>query len=219
LPLADAAFLAALVALLPMLAVAQLSLVPDEAVERIPAYRASATAILVLGAISAVLGVRRAGWEGLGLGPMPLGAWATWTVGTLLAAVTLILALHAVRILTAIEESPLLVEMLPRTLPEKRLFAVLSFAAGFGEEIAFRGYALPVLAPHLGGPWGSAVFTSVVFGLFHAYQGPLGMARTMLLGLLLCVSFLLSGSLWPAIAAHVILDLLGGLVWGDRLTR
>jgi membrane protease YdiL (CAAX protease family) len=59
----------------------------------------------------------------------------------------------------------------------------------------------------------------VVFGLLHAYQGPLGMMRTALLGLLLAASLLLSGSIWPAITAHVALDLLGGLVWGERFAR
>jgi membrane protease YdiL (CAAX protease family) len=126
---------------------------------------------------------------------------------------------HRLRRFLEIPESPLLEELIPRSGLEKVVFALLSFSAGFGEEIAFRGYALSSLSPFLGGGWGAALFTSTVFGILHAYQGPVGMARTTVLGFLLAVSFVVTGSLWPAITAHVALDLLGGLVWGNRLTR
>jgi membrane protease YdiL (CAAX protease family) len=47
----------------------------------------------------------------------------------------------------------------------------------------------------------------------------LGIVRTTCLGFLLAASFLLSGSLWPAVLAHTILDVLGGLVLGETLVR
>lgn len=205
--------------ILPVLAVAQIPLALEARVERIPAYVASAATIGVLGLIAAALGYRRVGWAGLGLGPLPLGTWVAWTFGVTATAVALVLGLHALRRRAGIPESPLLEELIPRTPREKRVFAALSLAAGVGEEVAFRGYALGAFTLVLGWEWGAAVFTSVLFGLLHAYQGPLGMARTALLGFLLAASLLLSGSLWPAIAAHVALDLLGGLVWGERLTE
>ena len=203
----------------PVLAVAQIPLALEARVERIPAYVASAATICVLGLIAATLGYRRVGWAGLGLGPLPLGTWVAWTFGVTATAAALVLGLHALRRRAGIPESPLLEELIPRTPREKRVFAALSLAAGVGEEVAFRGYALGAFTLVLGWEWGAAVFTSVLFGLLHAYQGPLGMARTALLGFLLAASLLLSGSLWPAIAAHVALDLLGGLVWGERLTE
>lgn len=217
-PLLDAAFLGALVTLLPVLAVAQVPLAAAMRVERIPAYASSAASIAVLGLIALGLGYRAGGWASLGLVPMPLGEWALWTVGLVAAAVGLVLAMHELRLRLGIDESPLLVELLPRTAREKRVFAALSLAAGFGEEIAFRGYALAAFTLALGHEWGAVAFTSAIFGLLHAYQGPLGMARTALLGVVLAASVLLCGSLWPAIAAHVALDLLGGMVLGERLT-
>jgi membrane protease YdiL (CAAX protease family) len=218
LPLLDAAFLGALVSILPVLAVAQIPMALDARVERVPAYVASAATISVLGVIAAALGYRRGGWEGLGLGPVAPGEWALWSAALTLAAALVVLALHWLRRRASIPESPLLRELIPRTAPEKRAFVALSLAAGVGEEVAFRGYALGTLALVLGWDWGAALFTSVLFGLLHAYQGPFGMARTTLLGFLLAASLLLSGSLWPAITAHVALDLLGGLAWGDKLT-
>jgi uncharacterized protein len=219
LPLLDALFLGALLSVLPILTLAQVPLLHDVPIERVPAYRASATTLVLLGGGAAFLGVRGGGWAGLGLGPMAPGPWAVWTFGVTAAGAALVLALYGLRRLAGVSESPLLARLIPATPAEKRAFVPLSFAAGFGEEITFRGYAIPVLAAHLGGEWGAALFTSAVFGLMHAYQGPLGMLRSALLGLLLAASFLVSGSLWPAIAAHTALDLLAGLVWGERLTR
>jgi membrane protease YdiL (CAAX protease family) len=218
LPLLDAAFLGAMIAVLPTLAVAQIPLAAEAQVERIPAYVASALTISALALAGCALGYRRAGWGGLGLGAISLQEWATWSAAVLIASAGVVLLLYEVRRRAGIPESPLLKALIPRSRQEKWLFAGLSLAAGVGEEVAFRGYALGTLAPFLGGPWGAAAFTSVVFGLLHAYQGPIGMARTTLLGFLLAASFVISGSLWPAIAAHVALDLLGGLLWGDRLT-
>ncbi len=83
--------------------------------------------------------------------------------------------------------------------------------------MAYRGYAIAVLAPIVGNVWGAAVLSSCVFGLLHAYQGALGVVRTCLLGLCLAASFILSGSLWPAIIAHAAVDLIGGLVLGERM--
>jgi membrane protease YdiL (CAAX protease family) len=219
LPLLDALFLTVLVFLLPLLSTLQVRLAAGPPPERLSAYQGSAVTLLVLGASAAALGLRSGGVEGLGIARFSLGAWALWSVGVTAAGALTVLAFHAFRRIAAIDESPWLIELLPRSPREKGWFAVLSLAAGFGEELALRGHALSALAPILGGPWAAAIFTSVVFGLLHAYQEPLGMARASVLGLLLAASVLLSGSLWPAIAAHVALDLLGGLVWGERLSQ
>jgi membrane protease YdiL (CAAX protease family) len=62
------------------------------------------------------------------------------------------------------------------------------------------------------------VLTSAVFGVLHAYQGSLGMVRTAVLGGVLAWGFLASGSLWPAIAAHAVIDVVAGTLLADRLT-
>ena len=71
----------------------------------------------------------------------------------------------------------------------------------------------------MGSAWAAALLSSAVFGVLHAYQGWLGMVRTGMLGLLLAAAFLLSGSLWPCIVAHAILDLVAGLLLGDTLVK
>jgi membrane protease YdiL (CAAX protease family) len=141
------------------------------------------------------------------------------TLATLAAAAALVGMVEAVRRGLGLAESDLLTRLLPRTPRERTLFAGLTLVAGWGEEVAFRGYAIPALAPLLGGGWGAAAFTSAVFGVLHAYQGPVGIVRAGLLGLILAVPFLVLGNLWPSVAAHVVIDLVGGLWLGPRLAK
>jgi membrane protease YdiL (CAAX protease family) len=118
-----------------------------------------------------------------------------------------------------VRESRILEHLLPTTLPEKLLFALLSISAGIGEEVAFRGFAFPALTLVMGSDWGGAILSSVAFGLLHGYQGWIGVIRTGMMGFLLATTLLLSGSLWPAILAHAILDLISGLGLGRALLR
>ncbi len=73
------------------------------------------------------------------------------------------------------------------------------------EEVLLRGYALAAIARVLGpgvALWG----TSVLFGLLHVLNpgaGPLALAGVTAAGLLLGALVLRTGSLWPAIGAHL----------------
>jgi membrane protease YdiL (CAAX protease family) len=126
------------------------------------------------------------------------------------------LVFRQLAVLTGATESHLLRQLLPRGRKERSVFAMLSIAAGVGEELAYRGYAIPVLAPMMGAP-GAVGLTSVVFGILHGYQGLLGTVRTALVGGILAWGFLTSGSLLPAIIAHSLIDLVAGLLVGERL--
>lgn len=209
-----------LLVLLPGLALAQVPLARDEPVEREPVYVASGLFLFLLGGTTWLVGSGTPGARAMGLLPfLHTGPLLGWAGGIVLAAGAVTLGFHVLGRILDVPESPLLARLLPRTPREQGLFAVLSVAAGVGEELAYRGYAIPILAPLLGSSWGAAAVTSGVFGALHAYQGPLGVFRTTLLGFVLAAGFLLSGSLWPGIVAHATIDLLGGLVLGDRLLR
>jgi membrane protease YdiL (CAAX protease family) len=214
----DAVYLAALLGLLPALAVAQVPLARNAPVDRLSAYAGSAGLLALLSVGALALGWDEPGIQGLGLGPVGTGTFVVWTLGLLAVAAVLQATFLGLSRLFGWKESKLLLELLPRTGEEKRAFAAVSVLAGFGEEIAFRGYAIPVLSPLLGGPWFAAVFTSATFGLLHAYQGPLGIVRTALFGLALAAAFILSGSLWPAVLAHFLLDLVVGVWLAERWT-
>jgi CAAX protease family protein len=97
--------------------------------------------------------------------------------------------------------------LLPRNGAEIRLAALLSLNAGLGEEIFFR-LALPLafyaIVPDLAMAFGAAAF---LFGVGHAYQGPIGIAATFAVGLLMTALYLASGQIWLVIALHALIDL------------
>jgi len=101
-----------------------------------------------------------------------------------------------------------------------RLIAVLALSwtfAAFGEEFAFRILLLRSTAFALGD--GRLAFVAgvllqaLLFGLVHAYQGPVGIASTMSHGLILGVLTLAArGTLWPAALAHGLNNTVGLLL-------
>ena len=216
LQLSDTILLATLLIAMPALAVAQVPLTKAREIERIPAYWSSIATLWLLGTISWMVGTRTDGVVAIGVTSLAPAPFIAWTLALLAAGLGIIVVFRQIAVVLRLRESPLLRALLPRTGDERRVFAVLSIAAGVAEEVAYRGYAIPVLLPVLG-PVGVLLLTSAVFGVLHAYQGALGILRTAVMGATLAGGFLLSGSLLPPIAAHVLIDLLAGLVLADKL--
>ncbi len=215
----DALFLAALLELLPIFAVAQVGLVRDLAVERVQAYVTSAATIIVLGAVSFALGSRLVGAEGMGVRMEPgLVVYVSlWGAGTFAFGTATLWFFLALRKRGGWAESRLVHELMPVTRREKGLYAGLSICAGLGEELAYRGYAIPaVMVAGASAPAALAI-TSASFAVLHSYQGMLGVARTGVVGVIMGAVFLHTGSLWPPIIAHVLIDLAVGFVLADRL--
>ena len=215
-PLVDAAALVVLLVFLPVLSVVQVGMLRRIEVERMGAYVSSAMTLLALGGGVWVVGSRAGGASALGLVPVPWRAFAAWSAGLVATGLAVTAAFRVAGPRLGLGESRLLRDLLPRTPRERATFAGLSLAAGVGEELAYRGYVIPVLAGLVGSPVAIAL-SSLVFGLLHAYQGALGMVRTATLGWVLAVGFLASGSLWPPMAAHAILDLLLGMALAERM--
>jgi membrane protease YdiL (CAAX protease family) len=216
LPVVDTILLAVLLAVVPMFSLAQLPLMEGIVIERLPAYWGSIASLWLLGGAAWLVGTRGEGMAEIGITGLAPGAMIAWTLGLTLAGFVTILVFRWLAAAMGVGDTPLLRELLPRTARERRVFALLSVAAGFGEELAYRGYAITALTPLLG-VGGAATLSSVVFGVVHGYQGTLGMVRTGIMGGVLAWGFLASGSLWPAIAAHVLIDVLAGIVLGERL--
>jgi membrane protease YdiL (CAAX protease family) len=110
-------------------------------------------------------------------------------------------------------------ELLPRTPTERRVFAAVALSAGICEELLYRGFVLAVLAaiaPSVGPLW-TVVIGAVAFGLAHAYQRSAGMLVTAILGGCLAVLYLGTGSLLLPVAFHVLVDLRVLVLPIDRL--
>jgi membrane protease YdiL (CAAX protease family) len=219
LPWLDALFLAALLELLPVFAIAQVDLARDLTVVRTQAYATSAVTILLLGIISLILGSRLVGTEGIGLA-IEAGRVAHlsgWAVGTFAIGMATLWLFRVVRKSRGWVESRLVHELMPVTRREKGLFAALSLCAGLGEELAYRGYAISAVLVAGGSAALALALTSVAFAVLHSYQGALGIVRTGVVGLIMGAVFLYTGSVWPAVSAHVLIDLAVGFVFADKL--
>lgn len=99
--------------------------------------------------------------------------------------------------------------LLPAHSKEWPLFALFAVTAGICEELLFRGFLQWVLLSYVG-LWPSVVLQVAIFGIAHAYQGGAGMLRTGFVGAFLTVVVLLSGSLYPAMVLHALMDLQAG---------
>jgi membrane protease YdiL (CAAX protease family) len=216
LPVADSILLAVLLVALPAFSIAQLPLMRGASVERLPAYWGSIATLWLLGGACWLAGVRKDGPSALGIvGLAPVG-FVLWSLGLAGGGLLIIFVFRELAVWTGMRESYTLRELLPRTRRERGVFALLAVAAGVSEELAYRGYAIPMLAPWLG-VGGAAALSSTIFGVLHGYQGVLGTVRTTLMGGMLAWGFLTAGSLWPAIVAHTVIDLVAGIVLGERL--
>ncbi len=101
--------------------------------------------------------------------------------------------------------------ILPQSKAELIFFFALSVTAGLCEEFLYRGFAMAVLS-RMGLPVGVVIlFSSVIFGLAHLYQGRAGFVSTMVLGILFGVSRAAFGSLVPAVVWHMGVDLVAGI--------
>lgn len=181
--------------------------VPDEQVEEIAearsaVYASAALSLMVLSAVAFAVALWQdvpaelLGWRVGAAGP----AFA-WAVAVAVGGLVLAWALVRLGGRLGFQESPLTLALMPRTAGEVRAFLVMVGIAAIGEEYLFRGFAWNVLAEPLGA-WPAALLTSVAFGLSHGYQRAVGIVRASLLGLLLTLPVMWTGSLFPAIVAH-----------------
>ena len=90
------------------------------------------------------------------------------------------------------------------------VIGVAWLAAGFGEEVLYRGWLTDRLErlPGLSGKlWPVILIQAVLFGLPHAYQGLGGMIVTGLVGVLFgWIRLRQGGNLWAVILAHAAVD-------------
>lgn len=202
---------------LPALALAQLPLLEVERLERIPVYLGSAATILLVGGVAWALAVRLDDLPVPGLDVPPMGELAAWSAAATAGGLLLVAVLNPLDRRAPGSHRRVLADLLPRTKGERVTFVGLSGAAGVGEELAYRGYAL--VAPQLLGlgPWGAAAVSSGAFGFLHAYQGPIGVVRTAAMGFVLALPVLYTGSLVPSMIAHALIDVVAGLILGPLL--
>lgn len=205
-------FVFILLVVVPFLALYQ----PDEREISLPPrrvlYVSAALGVWVLAALTGlVLWVERLPPGRIGLFATDFGSFVGWTViatvGTL--AGNFVISRSAARL--GICESRLTYHLMPRTAKERWAFLGVSVSAGFCEEISYHGFLLAGLTGWLENGWWSAVVVNLAFGVMHGYQGQVGVVRAFSMGYLLCLPVVVGAGLLPAMAAHLLVDVLLGL--------
>jgi hypothetical protein len=101
------------------------------------------------------------------------------------------------------------------------LWALAFLAIGLGEEVYFRGYPLATLTRGIGF-WPAALLLSGIFGALHYFEKPMetwmDFTSVGLLGLFVCLSVRLTGSIWFAIGWHFTFNFGSMFVFGGPNT-
>ena len=149
---------------------------------------------------------KRLAWRQLGLSALPFKEFVFWSV---LLSVTGIL----------IDQfAPLFL----KSLPDWRFFSFPAIAdrwvtgvdltfglmlTALSEEVVFRGAALLFLAAYFKKTWAAVIFSVLVFGAIHWGLGMAVMISAALWGILPALSVLKTRSIWPAVVAHYLTNL------------
>ena len=106
-------------------------------------------------------------------------------------------------------------KIMPRTTVETLVYAALACTAGISEEFLYRGFvfmAFVRMIVNYGSPNAAAVIlSSAWFSLAHLYQGRRGLITTFVVGIIFATIRLWTGSLVPAVCAHIGIDLVAGI--------
>ena len=85
-----------------------------------------------------------------------------------------------------------------------------SITAAFCEEVFYRGFAITALSSELGSIWIAGIISSIIFALMHIPRyGPGGFVQIGIVGLLLMILFIITGSIYPGILMHSLNNLFG----------
>lgn len=102
------------------------------------------------------------------------------------------------------------VRWLPKTRREFAMFCGLSVTAGITEEVLFRAFLIWGFS-HWMPVWVAAMLALFAFLLGHLYQEkPSLILRVGFAGTVFTLVYLWSGSIWPAIVLHAVIDIASG---------
>ena len=161
-----------------------------------------------------------------GVGPEELGLAASdpWQVAWTSIALTGLLCVNQVVGLRKISRLPegkrgplfaITEKIMPRTPKETYVYAALACTAGISEEFLYRGFvfmAFVRMIVNFGPPNAlAAILSSAWFSLAHLYQGRRGIITTFVVGMIFASMRIWTGSLVPAVFAHMGIDLVVGI--------
>lgn len=188
--------------------------------DRISLYRST----IVFQWILVALVVWRCAARGVELEELGLVANDPWRIAWTSIALTALLCINQVFGLRKVSKLPdgkrgslfrITEKIMPRSRSELLVYAALACTAGISEEFLYRGFvfmAFVRVIVNYGPPNAlAAILSSAWFSLAHLYQGRRGLITTFIVGIVFVSLRIWTGSLIPAIAAHIGLDLAVGI--------
>ena len=103
---------------------------------------------------------------------------------------------------------------MPRDRTERLLWVLVAASAGVCEEITWRGVQPTLLATLIGHPVLAAALVAVTFGIGHMVQGWRSASIIVVFAASFQAVVWLSGSLYVAMAVHVMYDVAAGITYG-----
>lgn len=196
----------------PFLALLQ----PDERELGVPPRRAlylsAVIGVAILtGLALAVLWLEAMPLARIGLRGVEVAAFVLWTALAGLGALAGDFLVTRLAARLGLRESRLTFLLMPTNRAELAAFFGVSLCAGFGEELTYHGFLLAGLAGWLKSGWLAAVVANLAFGILHGYQGPAGVLRAFVMGYVLALPVVVGAGLWPAMAAHFLVNAALGL--------
>jgi membrane protease YdiL (CAAX protease family) len=102
--------------------------------------------------------------------------------------------------------------MVPETRSQALAWIGISFGAGLIEEVVWRGVLYACVVWIVKSPWIAVPVCAIPFGFAHAIQGGRGMIVTGIIGAIMHLLVLATGSLLPAILVHFLYDAIVGFL-------
>jgi membrane protease YdiL (CAAX protease family) len=161
-----------------------------------------------------------------GVSPEELGIAADdpWRIAWISIALTGFLCINQVVGLRRINKLPqekrgrlfaITEKIMPQSRRETLIYAILACTAGVSEEFLYRGFVFMAFVRMIVnyGPTNAfaVILSSMWFSLAHLYQGKRGVITTFVVGIIFALIRVWTGSLIPAIVAHIGIDLVVGI--------
>jgi len=211
--------LAAVISLLVAFAAySDLSGLPDRIADRVPSVGALgwvfANGVVAMVAVGLTLRLRGQSMGSLGLRRAPMKLLVPVTLATIPAAWLTGIVCNVAYMLFQMSRGTSMDHLMRDRLGfisviaeiDMRWVAPIAIFVGIYEEIFFRGFIMGRLASITRSRTAAVILSSLLFGVVHFAQGPLGIFQTTFLGMVLAGAAVMGRSLWPAIIAHAAID-------------
>jgi membrane protease YdiL (CAAX protease family) len=187
---------------------------------RLVIYAGSGINLIVIGGITAAIDFWSRGEAIRALTPtLSPSRFFAWAIASLLGCLAISIGVYFLRAKLNRPPSAIVMSLLPQTWVEKTSFLVVCVLVGVVEEFIFRGFTFFTLARLLQNNTLAVAIVTVSFALQHGIQDAIGIARAFVLGGVLAIPVLVTGSLLPSIVAHAAVDAFSGLFGPSIMKR